>query len=88
VAKEPRLRGPWEAVVEPTGITIRVADGETRHQWSHSMRCRRSDSYRLRLRYRVPPMYTVIPKRATPGANGAAALGELLRSRVDGPEPR
>jgi hypothetical protein len=83
------VRGPWEAVVEPTGITIRVADGETRHQWSafdavSEVRL----SYRLRLRYRVPPMYTVIPKRAMPGANGAAALGELLRSRVDGPEPR
>src|SRR5262252_4493872 len=84
--RSPRIRAGWEAVLRPTGITIRIVDSESRQRWSEFDAV--SDvglSYRLRLRDQRPAMYTVIPKRAMHGANGPAELGELLRRWIYGP---
>jgi hypothetical protein len=83
--RSPRLRAACEAVLQPTGITIRIVDSESRQQWSVFDAV--SDvglSYRLRVRDRRPAMYMVIPKRAMHGAEGPAELGELLRRWIYG----
>ena|SRR5215467_8523548 len=87
--RSPRIRAASEAVLRPTGITIRSVGGEGRQSWSEFDEV--SDvglSYRLRLRDRSPALYMVIPKRSMNGADGIAEVGEMLRSWVYGPKAR
>lgn len=84
--RNPSLRGPWEAVLQPTGITVRGAHVESTFLWTAFDAVSDAGlSFRLHMRDRRPAPYVVIPKRAMPGANGPAELGELLRRRVGAP---
>jgi hypothetical protein len=80
----PRLRDPVEMVLSAAGVTVRGKDSESRIGWSGFDEVSDAGrSYRLHLRGQSRPrIFIVIPKRAMPGPDGGAELGEILRRSV------
>jgi hypothetical protein len=80
----PAMHGPQEAELGPAEVVFRAEHSQGTARWSAFDRVADSGrTYRLYLARRSrPAMYYIIPKRAMPGPNGTAELGELLRRYV------
>jgi hypothetical protein len=80
--KRQRLRQPMKWVFADEGIHVTTPLWEVKYQWGVMMDW--AESPGVLLLYQIQDNYSVIPKRAVPGADALATLRELFRARIAG----